>query len=68
MTALVSDTATASAKVPLYLLADRKKDQATLFSDPVGNDYTALSQVLFGGSIKLPNPFSFTLETEDFAA
>ena len=58
----------ASAKVPLYLLVDPKKDQATLFSDPVGNDYTALSQVLFGGSIKLPNPFSLTLETEDFAA
>jgi Uma2 family endonuclease len=58
----------AAAKIPLYLLVDRQKGQVTLFSDPVRDDYTALSQVLFGGSIKLPNPFSFTLETEDFAA
>lgn len=58
----------ASAKIPLYLLVDRKKGQATLFSDPVRDDYTTQSQVPFGGSIKLPHPFSFTLETEDFAA
>jgi Uma2 family endonuclease len=58
----------AAAKIPLYLLVDRQRGQATLFSDPVGNDYTTQSQVPFGGGIKLPPPFSFTLETEDFAA
>lgn len=58
----------ASAKIPLYLLVDRKKTQVTLLSDPVRDDYTALSQVMFGGTIKLPPPFSFTLETKDFAA
>ena len=58
----------ASAKIPLYLLVDRKKAQVTLFSDPVRNDYITQSRVPFGGSAKLPPPFSFTLETEDFAA
>lgn len=58
----------AAGKVPLYLLVDRQRGHATLFSDPVGNDYTTQTQVPFGGSIKLPPPFSFTLETEDFAA
>jgi Uma2 family endonuclease len=58
----------AAAKIPLYLLVDRQQGQATLFSDPVGNDYATQSQVPFGGSIKLPPPFSFTLETDDFAA
>jgi Uma2 family endonuclease len=58
----------AAAKIPLYLLVDRQQGHATLFSDPVRNDYTTQTQVPFGGSIKLPPPFSFTLETEDFAA
>jgi Uma2 family endonuclease len=58
----------AAAKIPLYLLVDRQQGQTTLFSDPVRNDYTTQTQVPFGGSIKLPPPFSFTLETEDFAA
>jgi Uma2 family endonuclease len=58
----------ATAKIPLYLLVDRQQGQATLFSDPVRDDYTTQTQVTFGGSIKLPPPFSFTLETEDFAA
>ena len=58
----------ASAKIPLYLLVDRQQGRVTLFSDPVGNDYTTQSQVPFGGIVKLPPPFSFTLETEEFAA
>lgn len=58
----------AAAKIPLYLLVDRQQGQVTLFSDPVRYDYTTQTQVPFGGSIKLPLPFSFTLETEDFAA
>jgi Uma2 family endonuclease len=58
----------AAAKIPLYLLVDRQEGQVTLFSDPARADYTTQSQVPFGDSIKLPPPFSFTLETEDFAA
>ena len=58
----------AAAKIPLYLLIDRQQGHTTLFSDAVGNDYTTQTQVPFGGSIKLPPPFSFTLETEDFAS
>lgn len=58
----------AAAKIPLYLLVDRQEGQVTLFSDPVRGDYTTKSRVPFGDSIKLPFPFSFTLETEDFAA
>lgn len=58
----------AAATIPLYLLVDRQLGRVTLFSDPVGNDYTTQTQVPFRGSVKLPPPFSFTLETEDFAA
>lgn len=58
----------AAAKIPLYLLVDRQEGRATLFSDPVRSDYTTKSQVPLGDSIKLPPPFSFTLETGDFAA
>jgi Uma2 family endonuclease len=58
----------AAAKIPLYLLVDRQQGLVTLFSDAVRDDYTTQTQVPFGGSIKLPPPFSFTLETEDFAA
>jgi Uma2 family endonuclease len=58
----------AAAGIPLYLLVDRQKGQVTLFSAPARNDYVTHTQVPFGGSIKLPPPFSFTLATEDFAA
>jgi Uma2 family endonuclease len=57
----------AVAKIPLYLLVDRQRGQVTLFSDPVRNAYATRTQAPFGGSIKLPPPFSFTLETEEFA-
>jgi hypothetical protein len=56
-----------AAKIPLYLLVDRQQGQVTLFSDPVRSDYTTQTRVPFGGSIKLPPPFSFTLETEELA-
>jgi Uma2 family endonuclease len=58
----------AAATIPLYLLVDRQQGQVTLFSDPARGDYATKSQVPFGDTVKLPAPFSFTLETEDFAA
>jgi Uma2 family endonuclease len=57
----------AAARIPLYLLIDRQQRRVTLFSDPVRNEYTSTTAVPIGGTIKLPDPFSFTLETEDFA-
>jgi hypothetical protein len=39
----------------------------TLFAEPEGDDYQAACRQPFGKPIELPAPFSFTLETGDFA-
>jgi Uma2 family endonuclease len=57
----------AAAGIPLYLLVDRQRREVTLFGDSVRNEYTSTYAVQIGGRIKLPDPFSFSLETADFA-
>ncbi|MFM9551685.1 MULTISPECIES: Uma2 family endonuclease [Streptomyces] len=52
--------------VPLYLLIDRDISEATLFSDPRGDDYRERRTVPFGKPLSLPEPFAFDLETSDF--
>jgi hypothetical protein len=39
-----------------------------LFRDPLNGDYSARSAESFGGKIEIPAPFSFTLDTADFAS
>lgn len=56
----------AGAAIPLYLLADQKAHQITLFSDPADGDYSSALTEPIGGSLKLPPPFSFVLETREF--
>ncbi|MFF2656945.1 Uma2 family endonuclease [Kitasatospora sp. NPDC058032] len=53
----------AAAGIPCYLLIDRGEGRATLFSDPEGGDYTTIHETESGRRIKLPAPFSFTLDT-----
>jgi Uma2 family endonuclease len=53
--------------IPLYLLIDRENETVTLFAEPEGDDYQADCRRPFGKPIELPAPFSFTLETGDFA-
>ncbi len=55
----------ARADIPLYLLVDRSHGTVTLFSDPVGETYTALIHP-FGKPMPLPEPFGFDLDTSDF--
>jgi Uma2 family endonuclease len=57
----------AGAGIPLYLLVDREASQVTLFSNPEGPDYSSMTVEKFGAGLRLPDPFSFTLETADFA-
>jgi Uma2 family endonuclease len=57
----------AAAQIPLYLLVDRQRHEVTLYGDSVRNEYTSSSTIRIGGGVKLPEPFSFTLETESFA-
>jgi Uma2 family endonuclease len=57
----------AAAGIPLYLLADRKLSKVILFSDPKGGDYSRMEGALFGEDLPLPAPFSFALDTSDFA-
>jgi Uma2 family endonuclease len=58
----------ASAKIPLYLLIDRDERMVTLFRDPRGRDYSDKFVVSLGGKLEIPAPFSFTLDTSDFAS
>ncbi|MER5862589.1 Uma2 family endonuclease [Kitasatospora sp. NPDC002040] len=53
----------AAAGIPCYLLIDRSRAEAVLFTDPVDGDYAALIQVPFGKPLDLPAPFSFALDT-----
>ncbi|GAA2978692.1 Uma2 family endonuclease [Streptomyces lactacystinicus] len=53
----------AAAGIPCYLLIDRSEGRVTLFTDPRNGDYTTLHETEFGRCIKLPAPFSFTLDT-----
>lgn len=56
----------AAAGIPLYLLIDRSSSEAVLFSQPADGDYRAHALVPFGTGVRLPEPFSFTLDTAKF--
>ncbi|MCX0243585.1 Uma2 family endonuclease [Streptomyces drozdowiczii] len=56
----------ARGPIPLYLLVDREDSSVTLFSDPEGDDYRQHCTVPFGKAVRLPEPFSFDLETAEF--
>ncbi|MCY0947420.1 Uma2 family endonuclease [Streptomyces antarcticus] len=59
----------AHAPVPVYLLIDRFDEHgptATLFTGPENGAYRHAERVAFGEALKLPDPFSVTLETEHF--
>jgi Uma2 family endonuclease len=58
----------AAAQIPLYLLVDRQAQRVSLFSGPARDEYGTLSAVLFGGSIELPDPLCFKLETAGFTS
>ncbi|MER5637146.1 Uma2 family endonuclease [Kitasatospora sp. NPDC002227] len=57
----------AAAEIPCYLLIDRTKGEAVLFSAPEKGDYTVSTRVAFGKPLDLPAPFSFTLDTGPLA-
>jgi Uma2 family endonuclease len=52
----------AQAKIPLYLLIDRKAERTVLFSEPVQGDYAVADSRPIGEPVPLPEPFAFTLE------
>jgi Uma2 family endonuclease len=58
----------AAAGIPLYLLVDREQKRTILFFAPVRQDYASTTTAPFGESLLLPDPFSFTLETDGFVA
>lgn len=57
----------AGAKIPLYLLVDRKVSRVTLFSNPAGDDYSSTAIESFGGGLKLPEPFYSPLKQQIFS-
>jgi Uma2 family endonuclease len=52
----------ARAKIPLYLLIDRKAERTVLFSEPEQGDYAVADRRPIGEPVPLPEPFAFTLE------
>jgi Uma2 family endonuclease len=58
----------AGAGIPLYLLVDVQQRWVTLFGNPAGDDYRGANRITFGRGLELPEPFSFTLETDSFTA
>lgn len=57
----------AGAGIPLYLLVDRQQRWVTLFSHPAEGDYSRNSAAAFCGTLDLPKPFDFALDTAPFA-
>ncbi|GAA3746360.1 Uma2 family endonuclease [Salinactinospora qingdaonensis] len=58
----------ALAGVPLYLFIDIVEETVTLFEEPHGQGYDRHTRVAIGSRVKLPEPFSVTLDTTAFAA
>ncbi|WP_441246688.1 Uma2 family endonuclease [Kitasatospora sp. McL0602] len=56
----------AQAGIPVYLLIDRERCEVTVHSDPHGGKYRTGVTRAYGGSVDLPSPVGFTLETEIF--
>ena len=52
----------AEAKIPLYLLIDRKAKETVLFSKPETGDYAVADRRPIDKEVPLPQPFSFTLK------
>ncbi|GAA3856993.1 hypothetical protein FH715_07900 [Streptomyces sedi] len=53
----------ARGAIPLYLLIDRDRRAATLFSEPSPQGYAQHHQVTLGKPLPLPAPFAFDLAT-----
>jgi Uma2 family endonuclease len=59
----------ATAGVPLYLLLDRwhsGRATATLYGEPRGGMYRVIDTVKYGDPLRLPEPFSLTIDTGIF--
>ncbi|MFD8549964.1 Uma2 family endonuclease [Streptomyces sp. NPDC059649] len=54
----------AETGIPLYLLIDRQKCQAVVYSEPDGARYDNVHTAPYGKPLHLPDPVGITLETE----
>ncbi|MET8750040.1 Uma2 family endonuclease [Streptomyces sp. NPDC004667] len=52
--------------VPVYLVVDMQGSEITCFADPSPQGYRSRKTVAFGGSLPIPEPFGFTLDTTGF--
>ncbi|WP_405019297.1 Uma2 family endonuclease [Kitasatospora sp. NBC_00070] len=55
----------AAARIPLYLLVDRQRNELVLYGDPGAGDYASALRVVLGAVLPLPEPFGFALDTAD---
>ncbi|MCK1815152.1 Uma2 family endonuclease [Streptomyces sp. XM4011] len=56
----------ARARIPSYLLVDRKAGTATLFGEPVGAGYRKQNVVPFSKAVSLPEPLGFDMDLQQF--
>lgn len=49
--------------IPLYLVVDARLKTVTLFSNPDSKKYHRREDVDFGGTLRIPRPFDFDLDT-----
>jgi Uma2 family endonuclease len=57
----------AQAGLPVYLLVDRHRGEVVVHWEPEGGRYQHSSRALFGAKLRLPEPFSFDLDTSELA-
>ncbi len=56
----------ARAAIPVHLLIDREAGEATVCSEPEGDDYARKSSYKHGRTVPLPDPLGFDLDTAEF--
>ncbi|MFI0483412.1 Uma2 family endonuclease [Actinomadura sp. 9N215] len=56
----------ARARIPLYLLVDRKEERVILFSGSDGKEYRHVDHAPIGEKLLLPEPFEIELDTSRF--
>lgn len=56
----------ASGPVPLYLLIDPLRSEASLYANPEARQYRTLTRVKFGDKLPFPPPFDALLDTSVF--
>ncbi|WP_069166167.1 Uma2 family endonuclease [Nocardia altamirensis] len=56
----------AQGSIPVYLLLDRHRAEATVFWEPADGEYRHHETAKFGAPLRIPKPLDFDLDTSEF--